>query len=101
MLHQPAKPCPPPWIVQSVSHDLTIQYPEMVDHRLSFLITLNERYHDFLVIYTDGSKFENGRGVGAAFVIPSLSVSQLFKLPEYFSIFQAEVIALHIRLFNI
>lgn len=51
------------------------------------------------LIYTDGSKFSNN--VGCAFLDSTNCFFQLFKLPKYFSIFSAELIAIREALYYI
>ena len=61
---------------------------------ISFKLHIAVFYHEFLHIYTDGSKTGQDTPVGAAFVIPQLQITNQFKLPNETSVFQAEIIAI-------
>ena len=52
-----------------------------------------EKYQDYLHIYTDGSKTENGR-VAAAFCIPQLNIQCSWRLTDNVSIYAAEIMAI-------
>ncbi|XP_026471407.1 uncharacterized protein LOC113375686 [Ctenocephalides felis] len=51
------------------------------------------RYPEHLHIYTDGSKMENS--AGCAIYVPNHKYSKKLKLPNFTSIFTAEIIAIH------
>jgi ribonuclease HI len=55
---------------------------------------LDSEYKDFIKVYTDGSKLDNGN-VGCAYVIPEQDIQKKFRLNNGVSIFTAEVIAIH------
>ena len=54
---------------------------------------INNRYSNYLKIYTDGSVLENGE-CGSAFVIPFLKVEKSFYIGKGFSVFTAEIFAI-------
>ena len=54
---------------------------------------INNRYSNYLKIYTDGSVLENG-DCGSAFVIPLLKVEKSFYIGKGFSVFTAEICAI-------
>ena len=92
-------PCIPPWedletyIRTELSIKVTKRQSEM-ELKQATLITIEERYKDFLKIYTDGSKKTNPLSTTAAFCIPSRNVENYWKLHPNISIEGAEISAL-------
>lgn len=58
---------------------------------------ITEKFQNFCLIYTDGSKIE-GKGVGAAAVVPQKKLVASRSLGHYSTVFEAEIKAIEIAL---
>eukprot|EP00745_Piridium_sociabile_P032536 TRINITY_DN5491_c0_g1_i10.p1 TRINITY_DN5491_c0_g1~~TRINITY_DN5491_c0_g1_i10.p1 ORF type:complete len:250 (-),score=-9.43 TRINITY_DN5491_c0_g1_i10:9-758(-) len=61
---------------------------------------LENRYSNYLKMYTDGSVLENGNA-GAAFVIPTQKIEKQYHMGRLYSIFTAELVAILMALNHI
>ena len=61
---------------------------------LAFSMMMEKEYKGYLPLFTDGSKVDEMKHVGAAFGCPFKNVSKKFKLPPESSVFLAEVHAI-------
>ena len=91
----------PPWkdIAQYVHTDLMMSITKLSPPALikaSVSITMDYRYEDVTLIYTDGSKGEvNGEArAGAALTVPSYGHQQAWRLPSEHSILAIEMFAI-------
>ena len=82
----------PIWDYQSIELFEDLEIWEGLDLANSFKYLTEVSFTDHIDIFMDASKNENG--VGAAFVVPSKSIVQKFKLDGNLTVFDAEVIAL-------
>ncbi|KAK2712453.1 hypothetical protein QYM36_011219 [Artemia franciscana] len=64
------------------------------DMDMELKIMLNDKYKNYIEIYTDGSKLESPTAVGAAFWIPKMKVVRKYKLYPEVSVFVAEAYAI-------
>ena len=92
-------PCIPPWeniediIRTNLSRNVTKKQSE-VELRQAALETIQEKYNEYLHIYTDGSKKQNPLSTTAAYCVPSRNIERSWKLHPNITIEGAEISAI-------
>ncbi|KAK2725905.1 hypothetical protein QYM36_000395 [Artemia franciscana] len=82
-----------PWEI--IEPKCNLLFPtEEHDMDMELKIMLNDKYKNYIEIYTDGSKLESPTAVGAAFWIPKMKVVGKYKLYPEISVFVAEAYAI-------
>ena len=91
-------PPSPQWTQSSVNITTSLASYSKTEQPLMLASIAKEKIStelkDHLKIYTDGSKLDNEQ-VGSAFVIPSRSITEKFRLNNSVSVFSAEVFAIY------
>ena len=82
-----------PWEIIEPKCNLLFPTKER-DMDMELKIMLNDKYKNYIEIYTDGSKLESPTAVGAAFWIPKMNVVGKYKLYPEVSVFVAEAYAI-------
>ncbi|KAK2714289.1 hypothetical protein QYM36_008746 [Artemia franciscana] len=85
---------PPPWEENRISSRLEFNMDQDTPADLAFCMMMEKEYKGYLPLFTDGSKVDEMKHVGAAFWCPFKNVSKKFKLPPESSVFLAEVYAI-------
>ena len=87
----------PPWRRKEIKIDVSVsEAGKKTENPVALSNIARERielYKNDLHIYTDASKTTEGL-TSAAFFIPELNVKSAVRLPNYLSIFSAEIIAI-------
>ena len=91
-------PIIPPWfdLENLIRHDLIVPTKKSMgkeQNKQSVLETLRTNYSDFLHVFTDGSKSDDGR-TGSAFYVPQSATPAAWRLQDFASIASAEMSAI-------
>ena len=90
----------PPWLWMQIPCTIEkIQKNERnpLYTKMEFNKLITEKFQNFCLIYTDGSKIE-GKGVGAAAFVPQKNLVASRSLGQYSTVFEAEIEAIEIAL---
>lgn len=98
VIEKQSLPPSPQWTQSSVNITTSLAPYSKAEQPLMLASIAKEKIctelQDHVKIFTDGSKLDNQQ-VGSAFVIPSKSLTQKFRLNNSVSVFSAEVFAIH------
>jgi len=101
----PTVPLPvrPPWLLWQTSVDLEILNTHLrnraeVDICQIFCDRMSDRYGEYLVIFTDGSKDPESGKAGAAFSVPKMGVEMKKRISDNLSVFTVELVAVWLAL---
>lgn len=90
----------PPWILEKA--EIITQYNSLKKDNPLLLTTfakelIHSKFMNYLHVFTDGSKQNNGR-VGCAFTIPEFKIIKQYRLNDNISIYSSELYALYMAL---
>lgn len=94
-----APPATPPWVLlkPGLNSELNLIVNKRMDQNIIKVITqdfLSENYSNFTHIYTDASKEPSNNRTAGAFWIPNLSIAEVFRFPDYLSVFAPELLSI-------